>query len=194
MKRIAIDIAAALILIGMYSAGYYSGRQSCRNVMSRDTTITYITAAISSPVPSVVRPLEPLSIEWDGISFSPDSSSIILPQEEVTYSDTLSSGVSYTATVSGYRPQLRTLQLDCPQMNIHSTVFREYTGWKLSASSNSMFAGSTLAFTSGTLELSYVRSPFRIGFQGGAAYDYYAGCAKPCFALSLSMDLIKFGR
>lgn len=199
-KLIAILITIAFF-IGLISGAFihrgYVQRQT-RPIQS-DTTILLKQIDITMPEPKESHVDEtPISVPLAELKPVPGNNTVaqILPEVK-TYSDTLSDGTTYTATVSGVQPSLQSLSLKYPERTITNTVMKPYKGWTLSAVADAKLSGTAsmgfYAFTGA--ELAYNTGPFHIGIDAGLSEfrtNKEPWQLSPYIGVSVRIDIIRF--
>lgn len=205
MKSKLIAAAVILLLAAGFLSGFFVHRAWFTPRISEarvDTLYIEHTVEIDRPVPAESRPAgKDISIAAASLS-SISKDSISAPAVIVTYRDTLSSGLAYSATISGIEPKLENLQISSLQTVITKTnvVEKPFKGWLFSVTSNNAIhnCGSWALCSQNALEVSYNAGPFHAGLQGGILvqkpFCQNATSVSPYLGGRITIDLYKISR
>ena len=116
-SKIILGCAILLFLTGLLSGMKIHSLYISRNTVGSTPDTVYIEKVIDIPYPTLtgkVRDSSSLSIPKKDVKVSKDSTSVDIQKEIATYKDSLPSGISYTATVTGIQPVLSSLKFTVP--------------------------------------------------------------------------------
>lgn len=169
-SKIILGCAILLFLTGLLSGMKIHSLYISRNTVESTPDTVYIEKVIDIPYPTLtgkVRDSSSLSIPKKDVKVSKDSTSVDIQKEIATYKDSLPSGISYTATVTGIQPVLSSLKFTVPERRITQTVYKPPEGWSLSAFANAAYS-FPMQSVSGGVSLSYCIGAFDFHVDVGA--------------------------
>ena len=198
-SKILLGVAVLVFLIGLFSGVKLHSIYISRNTIESVPDTVYVPQVVDIPEPVLVgkeRDTSTLSVPKEDVKISADSISMELPKEIVTYRDSLPSGISYTATVTGYQPVLSGLKLSYPEKTVKTTVYKPYEGWALSAFGQAAYS-TPATFLAGGLSLSYNIKAFNFHIDAGVSHFRFPAAApvtSPYIGVGTNITILRFKR
>lgn len=198
-SKILIGVVVLVFLIGLFSGVKLHSVYVSRNTTENVPDTVYVPQTVDIPEPLLVekeRDSSSLSVPKQDVKISADSTSIEVPKEVATYRDSLPSGISYTAVVTGYQPVLTGLKFNYPEKNVMTTVYKPYEGWALSAFGQAAYS-TPASFFSGGLSLSYNIKAFNFHIDAGVCHFRFPAATpvtSPYIGAGANITILRFKR